>query len=416
MTAVVGILNKQAIAIAADSAVTVTTNTGKKIFNKANKIFTLSKYHPVGIIIYNSASLMGIPWETIIKVYRNNLKKKSFGSLEEYQKDFLKFLKTKNYFLNNEIQKIHTHHFLVNFSMAIIQKPEKKEQPGTSIATRLKSAMSIIERILSTAGQIEGLAGFTYEQFDSYTKDAFDEIRKSVLSDPSITDEIFTQYKKFMFMLINKQEDGIDHTGLIFCGFGDNEIFPSMIPMNISMVIDNKLRCYIIDKKRATIGHMVNAAIRPFAQTDVIDTILQGIDPNLEKILVSNFEKTLQKYGEAIATALGGNTPMAMMVRNVSIVKLGEEFRNLNSAIKQKHHVTPLINAVANLAKEDLSEMAESLIYLTYLKRRITFAEESVGGPVDVAIISKGDGFVWMKRKHYFDAEINQSFLKKYFE
>lgn len=33
--------------------------------------------------------------------------------------------------------------------------------------------------------------------------------------------------------------------------------------------------------------------------------------------------------------------------------------------------------------------MAESLIYLTYLKRRITFAEESVGGPVDVAVISK---------------------------
>ncbi len=33
--------------------------------------------------------------------------------------------------------------------------------------------------------------------------------------------------------------------------------------------------------------------------------------------------------------------------------------------------------------------MAESLLYLTYLKRRITFAEESVGGPVDVAIISK---------------------------
>ncbi|MBK8110759.1 MAG: hypothetical protein IPK46_10755 [Saprospiraceae bacterium] len=68
------------------------------------------------------------------------------------------------------------------------------------------------------------------------------------------------------------------------------------------------------------------------------------------------------------------------------------------------------MNAVSNLAKEDLSEMAESLIYLTYLKRRITFAEESVGGPVDVAVISKGDGFVWIKRKHYFRPELNQHF------
>jgi len=34
------------------------------------------------------------------------------------------------------------------------------------------------------------------------------------------------------------------------------------------------------------------------------------------------------------------------------------------------------MDAVSKLSKEDLSEMAESLIYLTYLKRRITFAEE----------------------------------------
>ena len=61
-----------------------------------------------------------------------------------------------------------------------------------------------------------------------------------------------------------------------------------------------------------------------------------------------------------------------------------------------------------------VAEMAESLIYLTYLKRRITFAEESVGGPVDVAIISKGDGFIWKKRKHYFKPELNPHFFSTY--
>ena len=56
--------------------------------------------------------------------------------------------------------------------------------------------------------------------------------------------------------------------------------------------------------------------------------------------------------------------------------------------------------------------MAESLVHLTYLKRRFTMAEESVGGPVDVAIITKGDGFIWIKRKHYFDPKLNQHFFK----
>jgi hypothetical protein len=40
---------------------------------------------------------------------------------------------------------------------------------------------------------------------------------------------------------------------------------------------------------------------------------------------------------------------------------------------------------------------------------------ETVGGPIDVAVISKGDGFVWIKRKHYFKAELNHQFFKNYY-
>ncbi len=51
--------------------------------------------------------------------------------------------------------------------------------------------------------------------------------------------------------------------------------------------------------------------------------------------------------------------------------------------------------------------MAESLVNLTCFKRRVTLDAETVGGPVDVAVISKGDGFVWVKRKSYFDPGLN---------
>lgn len=42
--------------------------------------------------------------------------------------------------------------------------------------------------------------------------------------------------------------------------------------------------------------------------------------------------------------------------------------------------------------------------------------EETVGGPVDVAVISKGDGFVWINRKHYFKPELNTQFFNNYFK
>jgi hypothetical protein len=68
---------------------------------------------------------------------------------------------------------------------------------------------------------------------------------------------------------------------------------------------------------------------------------------------------------------------------------------------------------VASLPKDELGAMAESLVNLTKFKRRISTERETVGGPIDVAVITKGDGFVWMKRKHYFDAGLNPRFIAR---
>jgi hypothetical protein len=59
--------------------------------------------------------------------------------------------------------------------------------------------------------------------------------------------------------------------------------------------------------------------------------------------------------------------------------------------------------------------MAESLVSLTSFKRRVTQDPETVGGPIDVAVISKGDGFVWINRKHYFNPALNHQFFANYF-
>ena len=94
MTAEVAILNKQGVALAADSAVTTGGRYGQKIFNTVNKVFTLSKYHPVGIMVYSSAEVMGVPTETVIKVFRDRLGGRELATLAEYHDAFLDFLKS----------------------------------------------------------------------------------------------------------------------------------------------------------------------------------------------------------------------------------------------------------------------------------------------------------------------------------
>src|SRR5271155_371522 len=92
------------------------------------------------------------------------------------------------------------------------------------------------------------------------------------------------------------------------------------------------------------------------------------------------------------------------------------KFSSDSDAFIQSNYVEPVISAVGFLSKDMLAEVAESLVSLTSFKRRVTInSAETVGGPVDVAVISKGDGFIWIKRKHYFKPELNEHFFRNYF-
>jgi hypothetical protein len=96
VTAEVALLNKAAIALAADSATTVTyweKNEAKtRYFKGANKVFNLSKRHPVGVMTFASASLNGVPWEIAIKAYRQHLGTNSHEHLSNYATDFFDFI------------------------------------------------------------------------------------------------------------------------------------------------------------------------------------------------------------------------------------------------------------------------------------------------------------------------------------
>jgi hypothetical protein len=65
------------------------------------------------------------------------------------------------------------------------------------------------------------------------------------------------------------------------------------------------------------------------------------------------------------------------------------------------------------MPKQELGTLASSLIEITSLKRKVSRGQETVGGDVDVAIISKAEGFVWIKRKHYFPKDLNARFFNR---
>ncbi|MBA7612079.1 hypothetical protein ES703_19313 [subsurface metagenome] len=126
MTAEIAIMNKEAIALATDSAVTISQEKGQKVFNSANKIFTLSKYYPVGIMVYENARFMGIPWESIIKIYRNKSGKQKFDTLKEYAYKFIAFLDNGNPLFPDDQQKHYLLENTISYFTFIKEGIEKK--------------------------------------------------------------------------------------------------------------------------------------------------------------------------------------------------------------------------------------------------------------------------------------------------
>ena len=66
---------------------------------------------------------------------------------------------------------------------------------------------------------------------------------------------------------------------------------------------------------------------------------------------------------------------------------------------------------------DELAMLAESMINITSLRRKVAIDSNigTVGGPVDVAMITKSDGFIWMKRKHYFEQSYNPQYFYSHY-
>lgn len=89
MTAEVAIANKMAVALAADSAATSSSN---KIYSSQKLFPLLDQDHAVGVMIFQNAEFMGIPWETIISMYRQSHADNPQPTIQHYVQDFLEYI------------------------------------------------------------------------------------------------------------------------------------------------------------------------------------------------------------------------------------------------------------------------------------------------------------------------------------
>lgn len=224
-------------------------------------------------------------------------------------------------------------------------------------------------------------------------------------------------YEESFFTYLCSVHIAFDMTGLVFIGYGKSEIYPSLIPFNISFTIDERIKGVLDNPRVQTITDINNAAICPFAQKDVMMTFMTGIDEDIKQFTFDAAFKCITDYQNYICSILSideKDRGAKETVGTLDVSTFVGYFKTRVDEFIQKAYIRKLVDTVAYLEKDDLANMAENLILLTGLKRRITSSEETVGGPVDVAIISKDDGFIWIKKKQYFDKELNPHYCSHF--
>ncbi|MCF7646000.1 hypothetical protein KQ944_12570 [Bacillus subtilis] len=411
MTAEIAIINRGAIALAADSKVTLSHGGKQKTYDTVNKLFALSKTEPVGAMIYGNAEFVGFPWETIVKEYRRRRPNTKFDTIIDVAADFKSFLVDFFPFTTDDEDRTAltiAHSWFQRVVDQSFQQSASMEDFNTNLLEALQTYLVELERAEAFLSDEE------WKTIEARIGAAL----LSLCSSGPLHDLKDRQVELYRLLTlgITKKLASPATSGIVIAGFGDRELLPSLVSHDIDGILCGRIKA--IETNNIDITRKSNGVIIPFAQTDMVYRFMEGIDPEYATLVRESLNQLLIDNAINTASALGIDGERLAVLLEAFNVAAGESvdtFWAAHERHRRERYVSPIIEMVSSLPKDELANLAESLVSLTSLQRRVSREIETVGGAVDVAVISKGDGFVWVKRKHYFPPDRNLRYINSYF-
>ncbi|GGY42459.1 hypothetical protein [Parvularcula lutaonensis] len=424
MTSEVVLMNRSAVAMAADSAVTISGANYLKTYQSVDKLFPLVEGQPIGVMIYNNAELMSTPWETIISLYREQARGRALDTLDAHARDFIAFLSDNPELFPQDHQDTEFFkHVAVIFSIIAEDFDFQLEQLKQAQAGRIRDHVSavfayVVEELYgdltrnldgTPRGRLEVFPEGTEEQLLRRYGAEIDELIASLVNalknefpTLSVANDTIAKLRDIAVMSVTQDAFFEHYTGVVFAGFGRTEKFPSMRSYLTSSVVLGKM------KNRMDRAQDMSAdsgpVIAPFAQDRMIRTFLTGMDAHLRMFL---FGETLKLSSHLVADVIGRAPGMndqqrAQLMQDYSEGNLANALKAFFTSIDQFQyhvHTMPILRAVSVLPKKELGETAASLIKLNSFQQKVMNSVETVGGPISLATITRNEGLVMGKEK-----------------
>jgi hypothetical protein len=285
------------------------------------------------------------------------------------------------------------------------------------LAAQLRTSI-IQERVFRVKGK--AFAESMDEPHEQVVRDTYAKVIESamgaVFEQLPLTPDDRTALQDCVVFTLTRQEFGSGTGGVVIAGFGTAEHFPALHSSLVQARVAGKLKYF--HHEPSIISAEMGAEIVPFAQTDAVRLFIEGIDPSHASLATRLVAESMEGLASDILGAIG----LDEEERSKALEKIKDlpskhwrDFSERAKAARQEKYVNPLVDIIETLPKDELASVAEALVNITSLRRKVSMDAETVGGPIDVAVISKGDGLVWIQRKHYFKPGLNPQFFENYF-
>jgi hypothetical protein len=274
-----------------------------------------------------------------------------------------------------------------------------------------------VSEFLKYIREVEFLPGFSKNDLARVQKRYGKEI--GVIARAMFGDDLarktLTALKKLGAEVLCRNVPTHQRSGVVIAGFGEKQYMPAIVSHEIEEMALGRLRHIVADESQ--IGDDSTALVIPFAQGEMVYSFMEGIDGKLLAFMETStnelFAGAVEEIVKLVAAAdpkMGKNLAKAIEPRVPDLLgSLTERWKK-----RRENYWKPVVSITSSLPKDEIAAMAEALVNLTKFRRRVTTDRETVGGPIDVAVITKGDGFVWVKRKHYFSPEYNPRVIARY--
>ena len=428
MTSVVGILNQRGAAIAADSAVTRTRFKRDerilKVTKNGNKMLRLCEAEPISVMVTGNADFLRTPWDVIIRRYRQLHGNKEHPTVLAAAHDLFNFIQSEPMFWDErlcgrhlvELARDSFHEVTDNlgFEETMRKRDGTLLHPRSFVKSFVKACTSFRKWAIKN-GKCPSFTDYSFAQFrlssERLLNDFFLRLTEKEGCIPKksfpgeVIDGIRPAFEELLWTLLTCRYRSGSSATLIFTGFGYEQVYPSLVPVHINEGFDTRVCYHIREQDIVNISDQRPVAICPFAQKDVIRALLRGIHSKWSRFVCDSFFEMTDFRKSGVFAPLEGEEAVDQeffdLLDEVKTEDLQDSFvRKCNRRLDANQRTWE--KALADYDLPAMASLADSLIGLTGFHRIMTFSEESVGGLVDVAVISKNDGFNWIRRKSWY--------------